>query len=113
MVLKLDKPQGIVAAKKKDCYYSLDYLFNDPTKSEIFDEDPTLRNISTFHRCLNTLGLRGERTKKKKEKRRYPNLHQKIKHMDSLKLKNNMLKHHLFDQLLTQPIYHTTEAANF
>ena len=68
VVLKLDKRQGIVAVKKKDCYYSLDYLNNDPTKSEIFDEDPTLRNISTFHRCLNTLGLMGERTKKKQKK---------------------------------------------
>ena len=38
-------------------------IFNDPTKFEILNEDPTLRNLSTIQRYLNTLEMRGEITK--------------------------------------------------
>ena len=38
-------------------------MFNDPTKFEILNEDPTLGNLSTIQRYLNTLELRGEITK--------------------------------------------------
>ena len=38
-------------------------MFNDPTKFEILNEDPTLGNLSAIQRYLNTLELRGEITK--------------------------------------------------
>ena len=58
MILKPDKRQGIVVVNKNDYYDSLDQLFNDPTKFEILNEDPTLRNLSVIQRHLNTLELR-------------------------------------------------------
>ena len=58
MILKPDKGQGIVVVNKKDYYDSLDQLFNDPTKFEILNEDPALRNLSAIQRYLNTLELR-------------------------------------------------------
>ena len=63
MVLKPDKGQGIVVVNKKYYYDSLDQLFIDPTKFEILNEDPTLSNLSTIQRYLNTLELRSEITK--------------------------------------------------
>ena len=45
---------------KKDYCDSLGLLFNDPRKFEILNEDPTLRNLSTIQRYLNTLELRGD-----------------------------------------------------
>ena len=62
-VLKLDKVQGIVAVNRKHNYDSLDQLFNDPTKFEILYEDPTLGNLSTIQRYLNTQELRDQITK--------------------------------------------------
>ena len=62
MVFKPDNGQGIMLLQKKDYYDSLEQLFNDPTKFEILNEDPTLFNFSTIQRYLNTLELRGEIT---------------------------------------------------
>ena len=62
MELKPDKGQGIVVVNKKGYYDSLDQLFIDPTKFEILNEDPTLRDLSAIQRYLNTLELRGEIT---------------------------------------------------
>ena len=63
MELKPDKGQGIAIFNKKDYYDSLDQLFNDSTKFETLNEDPTSRNLSTIQRSLNTLELRGKITK--------------------------------------------------
>ena len=112
MVLKPDKGQGIVVVNKKYYCDSLDQLFNDPTRFEIFNEDPTLRNLSTIQRYLNTLELRGEITTEENKQTR-PKLAQIGEHTDSLKFKHNFLKFHLFDQLLTQPTHHITGSANF
>ena len=43
--IKPDKGQGIVVVTKKDCYDSLDQLFDDPTKFEVLNKDPTLHNF--------------------------------------------------------------------
>ena len=48
MVLKPDEGQGIVVVNKKYYYNSLDQFFNDPTKFEILNEKPTLRNFQQF-----------------------------------------------------------------
>ena len=56
--IKPDKGQGIVVVTKKDCYDSLDQLFDDPTKFEVLNEDPTLIifNISKILECTRIKG---------------------------------------------------------
>ena len=46
MVLKPDKGQGITVVNKKSHCDSLDQLFNDLTKFEIFNKDSTLCNLT-------------------------------------------------------------------
>ena len=55
MILKPNKGQGRVIINKKDYFQSLDRLFSDKTKSEILEEDPTLRNLNAIQNYLNTL----------------------------------------------------------
>ena len=63
MLLKPEEGQGIVVVNKKDYYDSLDQLLNYPIKFEILNEEPTLPNLSTIQRYLNTRELRVEITK--------------------------------------------------
>ena len=58
---------GIVIINKKDYIQSLDRLFNDKSKFEVLKEDPTLRNLSTLQKYLNTLCKRGEITEDEKK----------------------------------------------
>ena len=67
MILKPDKGQGIVLINKSDYLSSLERLFNDTTKFRICSDDPTLRNLSTLRRYLNTLADRGEITDEEKK----------------------------------------------
>ena len=67
---KPEKGKGIVVVNKKNYYDSLDQLFNDPTKFDFVNEDPTLHNLSTIQRCLNTLQLRGKMIKDKNKQMR-------------------------------------------
>ena len=62
MILKPDKAQGIGIINKKDYFQSLNRLFNDKTRFDILDEDPTLRNLNMIQNYLNTLYKRGEMT---------------------------------------------------
>ena len=96
---------------KKYYYDLLDQLFNDPTKYKILNEDPTLRNLSTIQRYLNTIELKGEITKDENKQMRPEFTH--IGRAHGLPKIHNFLKYHLFDQLLTQPTHHITESTYF
>ena len=62
LILKSDKGQGTVLIDKTDYYNSMERLFNDTSKFTLFQEDPTLRNLSTVQTHLNTLQKRNEIT---------------------------------------------------
>ena len=61
-LLKSDKGQGTVLIDKTDYYNSMERLFNDTSKFTLFQEDPTLRNLSTVQTHLNKLQKRNEIT---------------------------------------------------
>ena len=62
LILKSDKGQGTVLIDKTDYYNSMEHLFNDTSKFTLFQEDPTLRNLSTVQTHLNKLQKRNEIT---------------------------------------------------
>ena len=55
LILKPDKGQGIVLINRDDYNNSLENLFNDTSKFQLLDHDPTIRNLSTVQSYLNTL----------------------------------------------------------
>ena len=56
MILNLTKNKELLLLTKE----FLGQLFSDPTKFEDLNEDPTLRNLSTFQKQLNALKLMDE-----------------------------------------------------
>ena len=55
LILKPNKGEGIVLVNRDDCNNSLENLFNDTSKIQLLDDDPTIRNLSTAQSYLNTL----------------------------------------------------------
>ena len=55
LILKPNKGEGIVLVNRDDCNNSLENLFNDTSKIQLSDDDPTIRNLSTAQSYLNTL----------------------------------------------------------
>ena len=47
LILKSDQGQGIVLVNRDDYNNSLENLFNDTSKFQSLDYDPTMRNLST------------------------------------------------------------------
>ena len=90
-----------------DYYNSLDQLFNDPTKFEVLSEDPTLHDLSTIQRYLNTLEFEGWKNKQMR-----PKFAQIGRELGLPKI-HIFFKYHLFDQLLTRPTRLVTVSANF
>ena len=68
MILKLDKGQSTVLVNKTDYYNSLDRLFCDKTKFQVFENDPTLTNDKTIQTYIQILFKRGEITEKEGRK---------------------------------------------
>ena len=68
MILKLDKGKGTVLVNKIDYYSSLDRLFCDKTKFQVFENDPTLTNHTTIQPYIQILFKRGEITEKEGRK---------------------------------------------
>ena len=62
LILKPNKGEGIVLINRDDCNTSLENLFNDTSKFQLLDDDPTIRNLSTAQSYLNTLYNRQEIT---------------------------------------------------
>ena len=55
LILKPNKGEGIALVNRDDCNNSLENLFNDTSKIQLSDDDPTIRNLSTAQSYLNTL----------------------------------------------------------
>ena len=60
MILEPDKRQGIVLINKTNYYQSLERLFGDRKKFQIFDHDPTLTNLATIRNYIKTIYKRGK-----------------------------------------------------
>ena len=60
LILKPDKGQGIVLINRNGYNNSLEKLFNDTSKFQLLDLEPTIRNLSTVQSYLNTLYNRQE-----------------------------------------------------
>ena len=62
MILKPDKGQGVVLVTKDDYVNSIQHIFSDKRKFKIVKDDPTIKNLTTVQKYINTLAKRGEIT---------------------------------------------------
>ena len=58
--MKLYKGQGVLLVTKDDYVNSIQHIFSDKRKFKIVKDDPTIKNLTTVQKYINTLGKRGE-----------------------------------------------------
>ena len=59
MILKPDKGQGVVLVTKDDYLNSIQHIFSNKRKFKIVKDDPTIKNLTTVQKYINTLAKRG------------------------------------------------------
>ena len=62
MILKADKGQGVVSLTKEEYVNSIQHIFSDKRKFKIVKDDPTINNLTTVQKYIDTLAKRGEIT---------------------------------------------------